>query len=64
MKVFGLLKTVLFIFTLQKLSKGQTWLAALKNHVQMDPLGHEEDKKRLMLERFQEEHPGFDFSAC
>lgn len=28
----------------------------------MDPLGHEEDKKRLMLERFQEEHPGFDFS--
>jgi len=48
--------------TLQKLSKGETWLAALKNHVQMDPLGHEEDKKRLMLERFQEEHPGFDFS--
>ncbi len=26
------------------------------------PLRREEDKKRLMLERFAEENPGFDFS--
>lgn len=28
----------------------------------MDALTSEEVKKRLMLERFQEENPGFDFS--
>lgn len=28
----------------------------------MKPLRREEDKKRLMLERFAEENPGFDFS--
>lgn len=28
----------------------------------MDALTNEEVKKKLMLERFQEENPGFDFS--
>lgn len=30
----------------------------------MDPLEQEETKKKLMLERFQEENPGFDFSGA
>lgn len=40
---------------LQKLSKGETWLAALKGHEVRDIISHEEDKKKLLLERFQEE---------
>ena len=30
----------------------------------MDAAQEEEEKKRMMLERFQAEHPGFDFSGA
>lgn len=46
----------------QKMRKGQTWMSALKGHGQLDPLAQQEDQKRLMLERFAQENPGFDFS--
>ena len=47
---------------LQKMKKGDMWASALVGHGELDPLTKEEDKKRLMLERFSEENPGFDFS--
>jgi len=50
--------------TLQKMKKAETWGAALKGHESMNPLEQEEIKKKLTLERFQEEHPGFDFSGA
>jgi len=48
---------------LTKAHRGEMWEAALKGNkaVQLDPMSKEDVKKRLMLERFQEEHPGFDF---
>lgn len=48
---------------LTKAHRGELWDAALKGNqaVQLDPLSKEEVKKDLMLERFQEENPGFDF---
>jgi len=49
---------------LQKMSKGTTWNSALKGHQSLDLLSQEGVKKQLMLERFQEEHPGFDFSGA
>ncbi|CAE8682946.1 unnamed protein product, partial [Polarella glacialis] len=49
---------------LQKAHKGETWPAALKGHGQMDMFSEQEINKKLMLERFQEEHPGFDFSGA
>jgi len=49
---------------LQKMRKGEMWTSALHGHGVLDPLTQEEDKKRLMLERFQEENPGFDFSGA
>ncbi len=51
---------------LQKMNKAEAWHAALcgKNGSEIDPLVKEEVKKKLMLERFQEEHPGFDFSGA
>ena len=32
--------------------------------LQLDPMASSEVKKQMMLERFQEEHPGFDFSGA
>ena len=48
---------------LAKTHKGQLWDSALKGHMgsQLDMVSVEEEKKRLMRERFQEEHPQFDF---
>ncbi|KYQ88860.1 hypothetical protein DLAC_10664 [Tieghemostelium lacteum] len=51
--------------TVTKMNKAETWFAALKGHMnQIDTVINEEDKKKIMLERFQEEHPGFDFSSA
>lgn len=47
---------------LQKMYKGQAWTCALQGRGQLDPISQEEVQRKLMLERFQEEHPGFDFS--
>lgn len=51
---------------LQKMNKGEAWEAALKGRggQEVDAFTKEEVKKKIMLERFQEEHPGFDFSGA
>mmetsp|Transcript_10995 Transcript_10995/g.31241 ORF Transcript_10995/g.31241 Transcript_10995/m.31241 type:complete len:155 (-) Transcript_10995:213-677(-) len=48
----------------QKMRKAATWDAALKGHGALDPLAREDIQKKMTLERFQEEHPGFDFSGA
>jgi hypothetical protein len=49
---------------LQKMNKAEAWDRALigKSGEAIDAFTKEEVRKKLMLERFQEEHPGFDFS--
>lgn len=56
-------ETKIITIYLTKAHRGELWDAALKGNmtVQLDPLAKEDAKKKLMLERFQEEHPGFDF---
>eukprot|EP00928_Gymnodinium_smaydae_P080444 TRINITY_DN64133_c0_g1_i1.p2 TRINITY_DN64133_c0_g1~~TRINITY_DN64133_c0_g1_i1.p2 ORF type:complete len:175 (-),score=46.46 TRINITY_DN64133_c0_g1_i1:30-554(-) len=49
---------------LGKARKAETWSSALKGHGQLDMFSEQEVNKKLMLERFQEEHPGFDFSGA
>lgn len=51
---------------LQKMNKAQAWDCALQGRSgsALDAHTKEEVKKKLMLERFQEEHPGFDFSGA
>eukprot|EP00633_Aureoumbra_lagunensis_P008530 CAMPEP_0197322490 /NCGR_PEP_ID=MMETSP0891-20130614/69934_1 /TAXON_ID=44058 ORGANISM="Aureoumbra lagunensis, Strain CCMP1510" /NCGR_SAMPLE_ID=MMETSP0891 /ASSEMBLY_ACC=CAM_ASM_000534 /LENGTH=198 /DNA_ID=CAMNT_0042814913 /DNA_START=26 /DNA_END=622 /DNA_ORIENTATION=+ len=49
---------------LTKMRKAETWESALKGRGQVDPMTKEEIKKKIMLERFQEENPGFDFSGA
>ncbi len=51
---------------LQKMNKAEAWDRALigKSGEAIDAVTKEEVKKQLMLERFQEEHPHFDFSSA
>eukprot|EP00401_Gymnodinium_catenatum_P069015 CAMPEP_0117545418 /NCGR_PEP_ID=MMETSP0784-20121206/46083_1 /TAXON_ID=39447 /ORGANISM="" /LENGTH=175 /DNA_ID=CAMNT_0005342261 /DNA_START=44 /DNA_END=571 /DNA_ORIENTATION=+ len=49
---------------MQKAHKGETWSSVLRGHGQLDMFSEQEVNKKLMLERFQEEHPGFDFSGA
>ncbi|KAA8534076.1 hypothetical protein F0562_031731 [Nyssa sinensis] len=50
--------------TLQKRDKGQTWSSPILGQGQLDPYAVDLEQKRLMLQRFQEENPGFDFSQA
>ncbi|XP_028103207.1 nudC domain-containing protein 2-like [Camellia sinensis] len=50
--------------TLQKRDKGQTWPSPILGEGQLDPYSVDVEQKRLMLQRFQEENPGFDFSQA
>ena len=47
---------------LTKMKKADTWTGICKGHQQLDPMMHQEVKKNILLERFQTENPGFDFS--
>ena len=51
---------------LQKMNKAEAWEAALRGRggQEIDAFTKEEVRKKIMLERFQEEHPGFDFSGA
>ena len=48
--------------TLEKALKAETWLSVFKGHEQINTFQKEEMQKKMLLERFQEEHGGFDFS--
>ena len=47
-----------------KRDTGESWGAPFVGHESENTMQTEDDKKRLMLERFQLEHPGFDFSGA
>ena len=49
--------------TLIKVHRGETWESALRGQ-SVDPVTKENIQKELMLERFQEENPGFDFRGA
>ncbi|OAY74685.1 nudC domain-containing protein 2 [Ananas comosus] len=50
--------------TLQKRDKGHTWPSPILGQGVLDPYSADLEQKRLMLQRFQEENPGFDFSQA
>jgi CS domain len=52
------------VIYLQKMAKGVVWEAALRGTsapVPLDPVALAEVQKELLLQRWQEEHPGMDF---
>ena len=50
--------------TLTKASRGETWPAVFAGHGRLDAAEEAATHKRLLLERFGEEHAGFDFSGA
>ena len=48
--------------TLIKAKKAETWTNVFKGHNELNVIQKEEVQKKLLLERFGEEHGGFDFS--
>ena len=60
----------IIVVVLTKANRGTIWEAALKGNpgiiapATMDAFSMEQVKKDLMLERFNEENPGFDFSGA
>jgi hypothetical protein len=49
---------------LVKAEESVVWESVFAEHNQESGVAVEEDRKRLMLERFQAEHPGFDFRGA
>uniref|UniRef100_A0AAV1UN15 CS domain-containing protein n=1 Tax=Peronospora matthiolae TaxID=2874970 RepID=A0AAV1UN15_9STRA len=47
---------------LQKMKKGFIWPSVFVGHGELDLMQQESTKQKMMLERFQEENPGLDFS--
>ena len=47
-----------------KMRKAETWSCACKGHAAMDPVTQTEVQKNILMERFAEENPGFDFSQA
>ena len=50
--------------TLQKLKEGESWPGVFVGHEAISHEDRDAEQKRLLLERFQLEHPGFDFSGA
>ncbi|GAV66620.1 CS domain-containing protein, partial [Cephalotus follicularis] len=61
---FWTLEDDIMHITLQKREKGKTWSSPILGEGQLDPYSSDLEQKRLMLQRFQEENPGFDFSQA
>lgn len=49
---------------LTKANKGEIWNKVFKDHKNLSPIDEENAKKQILLERFQLENPGFDFSSA
>ena len=52
------------VFVLQKAVRAEVWECVFKGHGKIDPALQEEMQKKILLERFQMENPGFDFSGA
>jgi hypothetical protein len=47
-----------------KAEPGEAWPCVIEGQGVLDDEARKEDARRLLLERFQHEHPGFDFSGA
>lgn len=52
------------VITLTKARKGETWPAAFEGHGTLDAVTATDVQRAMLLERFQQEHPGMDFSGA
>ncbi|XP_067851900.1 nudC domain-containing protein 2 [Heptranchias perlo] len=57
-------KLVCIVLMKSNREAGNCWSSLLDGQYNADPLVHDEMQKKLTLERFQRENPGFDFSGA
>ncbi|KAM8973173.1 nudC domain-containing protein 2 [Pelodytes ibericus] len=57
-------KLIRIILTKTNRDAGNCWASLLEGQYPADPLVQDEMQKKLTLERFQRENPGFDFSGA
>ncbi|XP_038628309.1 nudC domain-containing protein 2 [Tachyglossus aculeatus] len=55
---------VRIVLTKTKRDAGNCWSSLLENEYEADPWVRDQMQKKLTLERFQNENPGFDFSGA
>ncbi|SBT71044.1 CS domain protein, putative [Plasmodium malariae] len=49
---------------LTKVKKAEIWNSVFKGHKNLNAIDEDNTKKQILLERFQQEHPNFDFSSA
>ncbi|SCM20399.1 CS domain protein, putative [Plasmodium chabaudi chabaudi] len=49
---------------LTKVKKAEVWNCVFKGHKNLNAVDENNTKKKMLLERFQMEHPNFDFSSA
>lgn len=52
------------VIQLEKAKKHESWVSIIKGLDEVDPMTKESMDKKMLLEKFQREHPGFDFSGA
>ncbi|GFT98448.1 nudC domain-containing protein 2 [Nephila pilipes] len=57
-------KILILLEKAEKFQKENLWVSLLEGQYVADPLKQHEMLKKLDLEKFQTEHPGFDFSGA
>ncbi|SCQ16257.1 CS domain protein, putative [Plasmodium ovale] len=49
---------------LTKVKKAEVWNSVFKGHKNLNAIDEDNAKKKILLERFQQEYPNFDFSSA
>eukprot|EP01121_Diplochlamys_sp_Union-15-3_P001266 TRINITY_DN11111_c0_g1_i1.p1 TRINITY_DN11111_c0_g1~~TRINITY_DN11111_c0_g1_i1.p1 ORF type:complete len:165 (-),score=41.29 TRINITY_DN11111_c0_g1_i1:62-556(-) len=49
---------------LVKAQEHESWVSVIKGQNEIDPFTKDQMDKKMLLEKFQSEHPGFDFSGA
>lgn len=52
------------VIQLEKAKKHESWASVIKGQDEVDPATKESMDKKMLLEKFQRDYPGFDFSGA
>ena len=52
------------VIQLEKAKAHQSWVSIISGQDEVDPMAKESMDKKMLLEKFQRDYPGFDFSGA
>jgi len=61
---FWMLEDGVLHIQLEKMDIGQTWVSLFQGHESLNPIEAQHAQQQMLLQRFQRENPGFDFSGA